>query len=519
MGLTGDTGPTGDLGPTGPAAVFAPLASVSYVSSSNQIVPSNNDVLLECDTLDTNQSIGTISGVYDTHSYRFTNTSSTQNIYFVNTSVYTGSIYVKGVFKIVKNGTDTFSVTAIDSTAATTTSSTVVLSPNDYVEVYYAQESGVNQTILSAGSLTRITITQLDHIVGPTGAKGSFDFTGPTGAILYFDGTSVTGTADLTYTPGGTGMFIRGNIIPQESNVYSLGMTGAVWKSIAVGPGTIDISGPGEVIGTIGTDQNAIIYTKTGFATPFINIGPELNPLDPGAIGGWVIGPTGLFGTPDYDIIVQQKALGLGLPAGLTGPAYSLTQRVPGPTGEQGPLGESGPTGETGPMGEQGPTGETGITGTTGTTGAQGPTGTLETYPGQTYRDTTTLSFVQNNGALYYSASHGAAWGTLQGYNELGTIINTPGVSFTYAAIVYAFNNNPGNVSFGVVDFSNTVLASTTLSISGVSTNIDNPSIVEFNFSSAITTSTLRPLRVAVWGPSIGGTNHVHVRTVVLGYK
>ena len=120
---------------------------------------------------------------------------------------------------------------------------------------------------------------------------------------------------------------------------------------------------------------------------------------------------------------------------------------------------------------------------------------------------------------MFYTASHSAAWGTLDGYNELGTIINSPGVSFTYAAIVYAFSGNPGSVTFGVVDFNNTVLASTTLTISGVSTNIEQPSIVEFNFSSAITTPTLRALRVALWGPSIGGSNHVHVRTVVLGYK
>ena len=193
---------------------------------------------------------------------------------------------------------------------------------------------------------------------GPTGIqgpKGSLDFMGPTGAILYFDGTSVTGTADFTYTPGGPGMYIAGNIIPALSNTYSLGMTGAVWKSLAIGPGTIDISGPNGAIGTIGTDKNSIVYTASGFATPFINVGPAINTLDPGAIGGWVIAPTGTYGQPGYDLIIQQKIPGASAPAGLTGPTYSLTARYPGPTGIQGTNGITGLQGPTGLQGTQGP--------------------------------------------------------------------------------------------------------------------------------------------------------------------
>jgi hypothetical protein len=166
-------------------------------------------------------------------------------------------------------------------------------------------------------------------------------------------------------------MFIGGNIIPATTNVYSLGATGAVWKSIFMGPGTLNISGPGEVIGTIGTDQNAIVYTKSGFATPFINIGPGIDIIDdPGAIGGWVIGPTGTLGQPGYDLIAQQKQPGIGLPAGLTGPVYSLTR-----ANSTGPTGVTGLTGRTGSTGTTGLTGTTGTTGPTGTIGTTGPTG------------------------------------------------------------------------------------------------------------------------------------------------
>jgi hypothetical protein len=126
---------------------------------------------------------------------------------------------------------------------------------------------------------------------GVTGPIGEFPFTGPTGAILYYGGTQVTGTTGLRYFPGGTGMLIEGNIIPSQSNVYTLGATGSVWKSIYMGPGTLNIAGPegSDVMASLGTDQNAIVYTESGFATPFINVGPSINALDPGAIGGWVI--------------------------------------------------------------------------------------------------------------------------------------------------------------------------------------------------------------------------------------
>ena len=661
---------------------------------------------------------------------------------------------------------------------------------------------------------------------GPTGIRGpvgELNFTGPTGAILYFNGTSVTGTANFTYTPGGSGMYIDGNIVPSQNNTFSLGVTGSVWKSLNIGPGTINISGPSNVVATIGADKNATIYTEYGFATPFINIGTAIDLLDPDAIGGWVIGPTGTYGTDEYDLIVQQKIPGVGLPAGLTGPMYSLIKRVgptglqgiqgvtgpagpisvgaagassavylgigltggsitggptgagytggsssappttvagmpgtfvnvfndtnvatfassgltmsggvvtvstagvyyisgvlymlsstnatgddvairimkntttlvwstfteishtsftniasamsipyaitlslntgdtltlqfasrtlttifyslptstlnihnlivgptgvtgsigsagptgrtgsigiqglmgltgptgytgtigiqgptgrtgsigiqgatgvtgttgavgtgptgpigiqgqmgvtgttgsvgTGPTGPIGPIGVQGSTGSTGSIGIQGPTGRTGssgiqgptgvtgavgagptgLTGVTGYTGPQGPTGQIATYQGTSYRDTTTLMFVQNNGTVYFDASLSTTQYGISHYNELGTMLNVPNVKFTYMAIIYAFNGSPGNAQFGVVDFSNTILYNTTLNIGGVSSNIDNPSIVEFTFPTAITTSSVRPLRVAVWGGNISGTNHIYIRTVILGFN
>ena len=118
-----------------------------------------------------------------------------------------------------------------------------------------------------------------------------------------------------------------------------------------MGPGTLNISGPEGANGTIGIDQHGIVYTEGGFASPFINIGPATDGLDPGAIGGWLIGPTGTYGTADYDLIVTQKQPGAAVPAGLTGPHYSLTKGLLGPTGITGPAGIAGPTGPAGSSG------------------------------------------------------------------------------------------------------------------------------------------------------------------------
>ena len=127
----------------------------------------------------------------------------------------------------------------------------------------------------------------------------------------------------------------------------------------------------------------------------------------------------------------------------------------------------------------------------------------------------------RSNGTVYYKASLTASLNGITNYNELGTMLNVPNVSFTYMALIYAYNGNPGNVSFGVVDFAANILQSISLNITNIGTyNIDtNPAMIEFSFVTPITTSTMRPLRIAIWGGSIDGSNYVNIRTVILGFK
>ena len=126
---------------------------------------------------------------------------------------------------------------------------------------------------------------------------------------------------------GTTGSYINisGDILPSTSNLYSLGATGFRWSELYVGPGTINISGPGSVIGKLGTDQNGILFSENGLATPFINIGPTADALNIGSIGGWQLSPTGTIGTTGYNLIAQQKLS----TSGLTGPIYSLINSAP----------------------------------------------------------------------------------------------------------------------------------------------------------------------------------------------
>lgn len=65
---------------------------------------------------------------------------------------------------------------------------------------------------------------------------------------------------------------------------------------------------------------------------------------------------------------------------------------------------------------------------------------------------------------------------------------------------------------------SNTVVQNTTLPSSS-SIDINNPSILQYSLSPAVTTVTPRCLRIAIYGGSIGGSSYVNARTVVLGFN
>jgi hypothetical protein len=180
--------------------------------------------------------------------------------------------------------------------------------------------------------------------MGPTG------FTGPTGTIN-ISGVG-TGSILLRNNTGGINysniasineiqMDISGNIVPTLSNVFSLGLTGSRWKEVFMGPGSLNIAGPSgsSVPATIGSNLSGIAYSQFGFASPFLNVGPNISATAPlGTIGGWQISGTGPTGGNFNNLVTQLIDNTTG---GLTGPIYSL-------------LGNTGPTGPTGIQGTSG---------------------------------------------------------------------------------------------------------------------------------------------------------------------
>jgi hypothetical protein len=207
---------------------------------------------------------------------------------------------------------------------------------------------------------------------GPQGPQGSGSGERPTlgeGNILLFDGSNIHFNEKFFMD---TQVNIGANVIPTQDLTFSLGSTGARWKDIYMGPGTLNILGPsGFGNATLGSDSGGVAYTEFGFATPFINIGPS--ELTPQALGGWSVFPTGTPSTPSYDLVAQEVDPSGG---GLTGPIYSLI-KCNGCTGSQGATGTKGETGATGAQGLTGSIGPTGATGTKGETGSIGPTGAI----------------------------------------------------------------------------------------------------------------------------------------------
>jgi hypothetical protein len=181
----------------------------------------------------------------------------------------------------------------------------------------------------------------------------------------------------------GENIQIEGNLIPNPTQVRSLGSTGSRWQSIYVGNSTVNV---GQA--SISADDSGIAYSQNGFASPFFNVGPIISVT--GAVGGWNVASSGNPADITFDLVAQQN-YPVGTPGftggGPTGPIYSLIRRVgptgpqgsqgstgfAGPQGNQGNQGFTGSNGSTGPQGFQGFTGSTGLQGNQGSTGPQGP--------------------------------------------------------------------------------------------------------------------------------------------------
>jgi hypothetical protein len=203
-------------------------------------------------------------------------------------------------------------------------------------------------------------------------------------------------------------MTIAGDIVPAADITYSLGSTGVRWADVYVGTGSLHIGnavlsatgtalllngslgtqsqpvnevyiGPGTVFvgptGTLGNDDNGLIYTEFGFAAPTIVLGATI-PGATGIVGGGVrLGLTGSTGPLQY-----QQLTSNGSP---TGPVYTITTDL-----------------QTGPTGAAGDRYNTATTGAVTLTPTEGGTANLTVAAG--------LSYVAGNSVVVVSASNAA---------------------------------------------------------------------------------------------------------------
>ena len=317
-----------------------------------------------------------------------------------------------------------------------------------------------------------IPSSNLTFSLGSTSNKWQELYVGP--GSVYIDNVQLSTLTPpgVTGAIGSTGLYINSNFLPTTNNILTLGSTGLRWAEIYMGPGTLNIAGPvgSTAQATLGSDQNGIAYTKYGFATPFINVGPAINNPISGAVGGWQIysiGPTGPTGVAT-DLVVQ-----LNSPTGytgLTGPIYSL---ISGKTGATGPTG-IGATGATG----MGITGATGNPGPTGSTGATGPTGMGITGPaGPGFLLLGNTGYTTGFTGLIGGGTTGAKY-FLDSYNlQITTIDNTTSKVMVYATVEWVTNNTTtlNNISASIFRNNSPMSGSgfTGLNLANGSTNVD----------------------------------------------
>jgi hypothetical protein len=140
--------------------------------------------------------------------------------------------------------------------------------------------------------------------------------------VLFFDGTEVQGQTGFNFVPG-QDMTLEGDFLPNSTNTYNLGNSTIVWKSLYLGSGQLTFSDQSgtSTLATLGQNNENILYAPDGFATPFVNIGPTKTEGSLyGDLGGWHIGPTGIQGSDEYDLVATEKDQS----GNLVGKTYSL---------------------------------------------------------------------------------------------------------------------------------------------------------------------------------------------------
>jgi hypothetical protein len=182
---------------------------------------------------------------------------------------------------------------------------------------------------------------------GATGPKGEKGDTGATGAT-----GSQGEPGDIALCPNPVDInSLRGSLVPNQDNVYSLGSADLRWKSLQLGPGTLFIqdTATGEQAGLTITDGTLL-----------------LDGADSLRVGNIRLSKTGLtsedqnqnitLGGTNYNGLIQIEAQGLRFSDG----SIQVAAAPPSSSGPQGPAGSNGSNGAPGAVGPRGATGPQG---------------------------------------------------------------------------------------------------------------------------------------------------------------
>jgi hypothetical protein len=469
--------------------------------SISQTVPVATDTVILFDTLDTVNSAGTIVGSYNSNNGRFTNTGSQSNTYFITTSAFADA-YLRVVFKIIKNGTDTFGLSAIESERAASSSATITLAPDEYIQSVFGNDNGTLSNQLNpAGSLNRITITQLTNVMGvtgstgPTGSTGRTGPTGPTGSI----GNPGVSTGLILYldNAGGeapqTGSLLKAPNTGAQTQITTTQLTNDYLVATFTTPtnstdSTILIGGlwTTNLYAIAGNDTSVTFYTKiyyvdsTGATETLLAEGNRAAAIQ---IYSTLFIVSHTLYVPDtvlpdtsyryrvkvYANFLTSTALTINFRDSTTSHVHTTlaANAATGPTGFTGSTGWTGNTGATGTFYFTGPTGAVlfyngnAVTGTTGMTYTQGPTGPVLTVYGdilppvdKVYSLGSTGSAWKNiyvgTGSLYIGNAKLSATGTTVVFN--GDLLPSVSNQFSIGSaenLLRSMHIGPGTVFIG----------------------------------------------------------------------
>lgn len=191
---------------------------------------------------------------------------------------------------------------------------------------------------------------------GAAGVEGDAGATGPKGEKGDTGATGATGSqgepGDIALCPNLVDInSLRGSLVPNQDNVYSLGSADLRWKSLQLGPGTLFIqdTATGEQAGLTITDGTLL-----------------LDGADSLRVGNIRLSKTGLtsedqnqnitLGGTNYNGLIQIEAQGLRFSDG----SIQVAAAPPSSSGPQGPAGSNGSNGAPGAVGPRGATGPQG---------------------------------------------------------------------------------------------------------------------------------------------------------------